>query len=170
MSRSQGQHRVKRPASGRFTILRASERFLLICPLLAGAAQAQTVTPTQSLSFGRFIASAGGTVSVDVNGARSRGGSVILLQPSAASSATVRITDADPSNASKSFFITLPDTATLSNGSSTMSLSNFVSSPDGIGTLIAGSKSVAIGATLSIAPQQAPGNYSGSFQVTINYQ
>lgn len=143
---------------------------LLLALVLAGAPRAQVVTNTRSFDFGRFVANGGGSVIVDTNGARSATGAVFLLPPGSGASAAFSITDPDPLNASRTFVITLPDTVTLSSGGNSMVLSNFVSAPNGIGTMIGGSQSVAVGATLTVAPGQAPGNYSGSIQVTINYQ
>jgi hypothetical protein len=48
-------------------------------------------------------------------------------------------------------------------------LSNFSSSPS-VGQLSAGgTQTLAVGATLTVGSSQATGSYSGSFDVTVNY-
>jgi hypothetical protein len=50
-----------------------------------------------------------------------------------------------------------------------MALNSFASSPP-TGTLSGGgSQLIQVGATLTVGSSQAPGNYSGSFNVTVNY-
>lgn len=127
---------------------------------------------TRDLAFGKFVAGTGGAITVDPNGARSGSGGVFVLASSAGSAASFTISDANPANANLSYIITLPDNGTvaLSNGASTMALNNFSSTPSGSGMLNAGSQIVTVGATLSVSPNQPPGNYSGNFSITLNYQ
>lgn len=146
----------------------------LLAALLSGvsAANAQVALhTTRNLEFGKFVAGAGGTLSVDTNGMRSRSGGVVLLSSSAAS-ASFNVSDATPANANKVYLITLPGngTAALTSGANSMTLSNFVSAPSATGMLTGGSQVVLVGATLSVGANQPPGNYSGTFMVTVEYQ
>jgi hypothetical protein len=143
---------------------------LSLGPVLSPA-QAQSVANTRSLDFGRFVAGAGGSISIDTSGVRTHAGSVILLPPGG-TSATFNVSDPDPANASKAYVIGLPDngTVTLTSGADSMALTNFVSNPSAAGALVGGSQTVTVGATLTVGLGQAPGNYSGSFNVTVIYQ
>lgn len=146
---------------------------LALALLATPCCQAQiNVSNTRALAFGKFVAGTGGTITVDPNGARSRSGSVFLLVSSAASAASFNVSDVNPANANMSYIITLPDngTVTLNSGAYTMPLNDFSSTPSGSGRLTAGSQILTVGATLSVSPNQPPGNYSGNFSITLNYQ
>jgi hypothetical protein len=138
---------------------------------MAGPAAAQlSLTTTRNLQFGSFVASGGGTITVDTNGARSRSGSVFLV-PSSASSARLTVSDTDPANLNKIFDISLPAGATLDNGSgSTMELSNFTSDPPGSSQFLGSGQAFTVGATMTVGAGQARGVYAGSFSITVNYE
>jgi hypothetical protein len=77
-------------------------------------------------------------------------------------------------SANATYQITLPADGTVtltgSNGGS-MSLSSFASSPSSQGQLSsAGTQTLQVGATLGVGSNQAPGTYSGSFNVTVVFQ
>lgn len=139
---------------------------------LALPASAQlTLTPTRNLQFGSLTVGGGGTVTVDTNGARTRSGAVFLLPSGSSTSASFTVTDNDPANLNKSFVITLPDSANLSNGSGgTMQLTNFTSNPPGSGLFSGSGQVLTVGATLTVDANQPRGTYSGTFNITINYQ
>lgn len=148
-----------------------------ICLVLALVAtpycQAQiNVSNNRALALGKFVAGTGGTITVDPNGARSRSGGVFLLASSAGAAASFSVSDVNPANANLSYIITLPDngTVTLNSGAYSMPLNDFSSTPSGSGMLTAGSQILTVGATLSVSPNQPPGNYSGNFSITLNYQ
>lgn len=147
-------------------------RLLLAVLLLGtGCVQAkQTLTNNGSLAFGRFVAGTGGTITVSPAGLRTQTGGVILL-PSTVSAATFTASDNVAKDASIGCPVTLPanGTVTLSNGTSTMAVDQFTSAPVPC-TLSGGTRQIAVGATLTVAPNQARGNYSGSFSVTVNFQ
>ena len=67
------------------------------------------------------------------------------------------------------YFITLPSSATLTNGGSTMSVDNFEDDAGASPTLVGGSDTFNVGATLNVGAAQAGGTYSGTFAVTVNY-
>ncbi len=58
----------------------------------------------------------------------------------------------------------------MTHGSATMTVTQFTSSPTTPGSLVSGSQVVSVGATLQVGNGQVPGNYIGSFEVTINYE
>jgi len=91
--------------------------------------------------------------------------------PSSAAAASFTVTDSDPANLNKSFVITLPDSANLSNGSGgTMQLTNFTSNQPGGGLFSGSGQVLTVGATLTVDANQPRGTYSGTFNITINYQ
>jgi hypothetical protein len=144
---------------------------LVACLLGAPAAQAQTISNSGALSFGSFVAGTGGSVVVDATGLRSRMGGVMLVpQGSAASAAQFSVTG----TAGAVYGISLPanDTVALSDGNGhSMALNGFASSPAARGTLsVGGTQSLSVGATLTVGAAQAPGSYTGSFDVIVNYE
>lgn len=153
--------------------LRRSTAPLLLTLLLAASAHAVdktgVVTTTSNLAFGKFVADTGGTITIGTQGQRSRTGGVMLLGGGAVTAAAFSLTESGTGTALKFTTISLPDTATMSSGANTMTLSGFVSDPANT-VLGTGRTTVQVGATLTVAPNQAPGNYSGSFTVTVNYQ
>ncbi|WP_267875288.1 DUF4402 domain-containing protein [Massilia sp. Dwa41.01b] len=58
----------------------------------------------------------------------------------------------------------------LASGANSMAVGSFVSSPASIQTIPSSGLTMGVGATLTVAPNQAPGNYSGSFSLIVNYQ
>lgn len=137
----------------------------------SAAAPAQTLSNTGALSFGSFTAGAGGSVTVSPAGARSKSGSVILVNQGG-SAAAAQFTVSGTSNAL--YDITLPADGTvfLSDGAAgSMAVNGFTSSPSVSGMLSGGgTQTLTVGATLSVGNAQTPGSYSGSFNVTVNYQ
>ncbi len=142
---------------------------LLLGPGLAQAKQ--TFSSTRSLVFGRFVARTGGTVTVSPAGVRTSSGAVLLVS-STPGSAGFSWSDNSPANAGKTCLITLPTngTVTLTSGANTMAVNQFTSTPSGTSLMTGGALQISVGATLSVGANQPPGNYSGSFSVTITYQ
>jgi hypothetical protein len=149
------------------------QRRVLLAVLLLGPglAQAKTsFTNSRLLTFGKFVAGPGGTVTVTTAGARSSLG--VLLVGTTASSAAFTWSDNSAANASKLCAIGLPadGTVTLTSGANTMTLKSFTSTPAVPTMMTAGSLNFTVGATLTVKANQAPGTYSGSYSVTITYQ
>lgn len=121
------------------------------------------------MGFGRFAPAAGGSVKVDINGVRSRIGGVILLT-SSASSARYTVSGAGSDN--RTYILSMPPDGSvmLRSGVHEMAVTGFVSSAPAGGWIPMGPQTISVGATLQVAPGQAPGNYSGAFQVTLEYQ
>ena len=68
------------------------------------------------------------------------------------------------------YAVTLPNSVTISNGTETMTVSNFNRS--GAAQLLldaAGNGTFNVGARLNVGTNQPAGTYAGTFNVTVNY-
>ena len=128
-----------------------------------------TVSTTRNLAFGRFVAATGGTITIDPAGVRSKTGGLVLLSGGAVTSSSYSLTESGTGKSLRWTTITLPGSATLSSGGATMTLSNFVSDPPNT-VLGTARTTMTVGATLTVAANQAPGSYTGTFAVTVNYE
>lgn len=140
---------------------------------IAGAdAASQVLNNNRSLDFGRFVAGSGGVVTVAPSGLRSGAGGVVLLNSPTAGAASFLVTTSDRQPSNQAVIISLPPDGSirLSSGTSSMPVNAFVSSPAVILTLPAGGQPLAVGATMTVAPNQPSGNYSGSFPLIVNFQ
>ncbi len=140
----------------------------LLC-ITAPMSRAQTLTNPQPLVFGSFAPGlSSGTVTVNAAGARSAGGGVFLVSSGAGSAASYTV----GGTGSASYAITLPanGVVVLTSGPNSMAVNNFVSSPALTGVIGGGgTQTLMVGATLSVGSQQPTGSYSGSFNVTVEY-
>jgi hypothetical protein len=144
---------------------------LAVVALQPGDALAQQVNlvNNRGLDFGRFVAGSGGTVVVTPAGLRSRTGGVALLNSPSVGQASFTASRAGGNKTAT--IITLPPNGNvrLTSGANSMAVGSFVSTPASTMS-IQTAQTLAVGATLTVAPNQAPGNYSGTFTVTVNYQ
>ena len=143
------------------------------------SASATIITPisiskTVDMDFGNIAVSAstGGTVDLATTGARTTGGAGGTTLPS--TTGTVAAAEfAVSGEASFTYAITLPTSATLSDGSgNTMTVGSFVSNPSATGTLsTGGTQTLLVGATLTVGAAQVAGTYTNStgVPVTVNY-
>lgn len=142
----------------------------MLC-LFAWPAAAQSLGVQTHLAFGAFVVSGAGTVTVQAAGGRSQtGGAVLVNQGGSATPAIYAITGAPFAV----YSVSLPedDSVVLSDGQGhTLQIESFSSQPASSGTLGAGGTGqINVGATLAVGAGQAKGAYSGSFQITLNYQ
>ena len=149
-------------------------KFLAGAALAALAAPASwalvmTIQNNQELSFGSFVAGSGGSVTIGTSGARSASGGVLLI-PSGAGAAA-QFTVSGDANATYTILLPGNDFVKLSGPGGDMFINDFTGSPSGAaGQLSAGgSQSLSVGGTLNVASGQPPGQYAGSFSVTVDY-
>jgi hypothetical protein len=125
------------------------------------------LTADASLSFGQIVATTSpGAVTVTPAGLRSSSGGVTLGNGRGFSPASFTVAG----DANAGYGVTLPSTATLSGGGSTMTVDTFASTPSSAGNLGAGgTQTLSVGATLHVGAVQLPASYSGTYAVTVAY-
>lgn len=127
------------------------------------------ITNAAGLNFGKFANNgAGGTVVVSTAGTVSTTGDVVAIASSGALAASFDVTG----EANTSYTISLPASATVTDASAnSMTVDTFDDSGSGTGTLDGtGNDSFTVGATLTVGGTQVAGAYSGTFDVTVEYQ
>ena len=133
-----------------------------------------TINKDVDMNFGNVAVSAlnAGTVVMTPGGVRSATLGVTL--PAVAGSPTAASFTVS-GESGYTYAITLPTTPlTITSGSNTMTVDNFISNPSGTGILSVGataSQTLQVGATLNVAAGQASGTYTSTtpFPVTVNY-
>lgn len=138
--------------------------------LLSTATLAEiTITNTQGLAFGDFVAGNGGSVSVSTGGARSASGGVFLIPSSEGLAASFTVNGS--SLATYSIQLPANDTVFLTGPGADMAINDFVSNPSGAGGQldVVGTQTLSVGATLTVGSGQVSGDYTGSFSVTVEY-
>jgi hypothetical protein len=135
-------------------------------------AQQVNLSNTRGLDFGRFVAATGGTVIVNPTGGRSWTGGVILLNSPTANPATFTVSKGGNGGGGKAIIISLPANGStrLTSGSNSMAVNAFTSSPATLTVLTSTGTMLSVGASLTVAANQPPGSYSGSFPLIVNYQ
>lgn len=128
--------------------------------------RALTLESTTALRFGSILPfSTSGTVRITTAGVVVPD-NVHMSDASTAGSSRWNVTGIE----NAPFVITLPTEATLSNGTDSMTVTNFQHSGGSTPSLGAtGSRNFTVGATLSVGGGQPPGAYTGTFDVTVNY-
>jgi Mat/Ecp fimbriae major subunit len=130
----------------------------------ANILQQVTVTNTSDLQFGTIVTgTAASTVAISATGGRTCGAGLTCSGTSTAAGFTVTGTSGQVVTVSSDASVTLNNG---SGGSMTASLSPSVSSL----TLGATGGTFAVGGTLNVGATQADGAYSGTFNVTVDYQ
>ena len=152
----------------------ASSASLALLALGVPAAYAQQVALSngRGLDFGRFVAGTGGTITLSPGGLRSRTGGVVLLNSPDAGQAAFNLGKSGNGGSSKAVIISLPANGAtrLTSGANSMAVGNFVNTPSTLLSIPNGGTTLLVGATLTVAPNQAPGTYAGTFPLIVNFQ
>lgn len=120
-------------------------------------------TPSAALNFGEFTAGSGGTVVVSPAGSGSATGAAALVLGSATTADAFAI-DGDPNRG----FAIVTAGGNVSFAGASMTFTTLPSAATG--TLnSAGAAGFTIGGTLSVPANAAPGRYTGTYGVTVNY-
>jgi Domain of unknown function (DUF4402) len=142
------------------------------------SASANIITPisivkTVDMNFGNVAVSAtvSGTAVLAPAGTRTTGGSGGVTLPATTGTVTAA-TFTVSGQASYTYAITLPGSCTITDGSHTMNVNAFTSTPSATGTLsTGGTQTLTVGATLNVSAAQASGVYTNAtgVPVTVNY-
>lgn len=129
------------------------------------------ISKTVDMNFGNVAASAAlGTVILTPAGARSITGGVTLPATAGTVTAASFTVTGTPGY---TYAITLPAVAlTITSGGPSMTVDTWTSNPTPTGTLVAGTSTLTVGATLHVGANQAAGVYgvpAETFTVTVNY-
>lgn len=146
----------------------------------SGFAQANVITPgvivpLAILRFGQFIRPAtAGTLTVDIAGAVTTTGGI---------TGTTTIAQTGTGRGPGSFGlrgspnrqvdIVLPGSSTIASGLQTMTVNAFTANTNGGGKIkldATGNATLIIGATLNVGANQAVGNYTGTYTITVTFQ
>jgi hypothetical protein len=149
----------------------AMAAFLLLAAQGASAQQI-ILSNSRSIDFGRFVARAGGTITISPSGARTSTGSVVLLNSPSAGAAVFNVGKSSGGITSQAVVITLPANGSIAmtSGANSMPLSAFVTSPATILSIPNGGLTLSVGATMTVAANQPRGNYTGSIPLIVNFQ
>lgn len=128
-----------------------------------------TLTADSALDFGLIAPNTGGTVTVNADNTVSQTGALISTGTRVPAGFTVTGTNG------ATVVLTLPSTAvdlTRVSGTETMSLGGFNSNPAGAFQLspTTGQATFNVGGTLTVGANQVAGVYSGTFDVSVEYQ
>ncbi len=127
------------------------------------------VTLDQDMAFGQMAANIAqvGTVTIDAGtGAKTTSPSITDMGGLHGRAIFTVTGDKDVA-----YSISLPGSATLTAGGDTVTVDTITSNPSGTGVLAGnGRATLNVGARLNLGVNQAAGSYSGTFDVTVNYQ
>lgn len=128
-----------------------------------------TLTASGNLEFGQIASNTGGTLIVNANSTVSQSGGLVSTGTRAPASFSVT------GSPNAVVLVTVPvgaATLTRSGGTETMTLDGFNTNPNGAFQLdaAAGRGAFAVGGTLHVAANQVPGTYSGTFNLSVEYQ
>lgn len=127
-----------------------------------------TISKTTDMDFGMVAnnATTGGTVILDNAATTGRTGSADIITASAFQNAVFTI------NAENlyTYSISLPTSdITLTSGVNTMTVNGFTDNLDGSATGTGADQTLYVGATLNVGANQVVGDYTGTFDVSVNY-
>lgn len=128
-----------------------------------------SITKVQDMNFGRLNpGTGGGTATISTAGVVTPTGDVTKLAGVTPTAASFTVSG----ETGYTFTITLPSSDyTITDGSNTMIVNTFLSSPSSSGTISGGGTTLSVGAKLTISAGQASGTYTNGtgFTVTVNY-
>ena len=126
-----------------------------------------TVSTINGLFFGDISSGAvAGTLILSPGGIRTTTGGVTVNTAVAGSPATFDV----QGTPNATYSISLPAAVVMTDGTSTMVIDNFTSSPVTTGVIGAsGQQTLFVGGTLNVSSNQPFGSYTGSLSVTVDY-
>jgi hypothetical protein len=128
------------------------------------------ITKTADLNFGNIVAlTSAATVTIDPAGIRSSSNPLSLPTATAGtiSAASFDVTGLEDAT----YSIVLPGSFNVSDGTNTMEVNTFTSTPTPAGLLTGGTQILTVGATIDVGANQATGTYTNAnaLSVTVAY-
>lgn len=125
-----------------------------------------TLEKQDDLNFGTILAptDSAKTITMATNSTRS-GDSSILVGTDVGKAGSFKVTGAS----GQSMTISVTDSTTLSGAGDAMTVNNFVTEPESTLTLEGTEGQIKVGADLTVGMNQAPGDYTGTYNVTVSY-
>ncbi len=137
--------------------------------ITATVSTAISIANTADIGFGRFVSDTSPSkITINPTGTvrTISSGTPTLITPPSPSVGAFTVSG----DASATYSVTLPSSATLTSGSNSMTVDTFTSSPGTTGTIgVGGTQVLNTGATLNINASQAPGSYVGTYTITVAY-
>jgi hypothetical protein len=129
-----------------------------------------TLTKTLDMSFGNIAVNPtapGGTVTLPAASTATRTitGGITLPTVNGLVQAAKFTVNGEGTSA---YSIAIPGTITITSSSNTMTIVP-LSNPSGSGALVGGTQDIYVGGTLTVGASQAVGSYTGTFNLTVNY-
>ena len=127
-----------------------------------------TVAETNGgMNFGDVaVGTGGGTIVLDTTGGRSTTGDAEAVTGGTVQAGAYSVSG----SGTKAYTITLPVSATISDGANNMTVDVFNHDAGGTPALTAGADTFNSGATMNINGSQVVNPYSGTYNLTVNYQ
>jgi hypothetical protein len=133
-----------------------------------------SIAQKADLAFGKFVAGPGGSVTISTSGARTSTGVTLITSTTTAAKFDVS------GEKSATYAITIPASVTLTGGAGTDTMSfvpvndltaaNATTGTVAAGTLDgSGKQSIYVGGVLTVAADQASGDYTGPINVGVEY-
>lgn len=137
---------------------------------ISGEARAQILQQINTatagvLDFGKVVpTAASGTITIAADGSITNAGGARYIPNTGATVATLAFSGQPNQNIN----IVVPDSAIIANGAHSMTVNfNYPTLPNSIGA--SGSVAMNYGGTLNVGQNQAPGIYSGTYEVQVTY-
>lgn len=153
-------------ASGNSSAKQGTAQATIVAPL--------TITAATSLRFGQFAhATTSGTITIDNLGTVTTTGGMVGANTftqtgTGRGNATFSVTG----NANAAFGVTVSPNVRIFNGANQMAVTGFTGNVVNSAAVLdaTGNFTLRVGATLNVSANQAVGNYSGTYVLTVTYQ
>ncbi len=128
-----------------------------------------TITAGDDMNFGTMLSSQAHNVVLTTADGRTSNVGAMLVDDSANAAKAGRFTINNGGSGAVKATITLPDSTTVKNGSTNLTVDTFTSDFPSDGSIGVGDTTLKVGATLHVTANAPAGDYTGTYNVTINY-
>lgn len=128
-----------------------------------------TITQSENMNFGTMLSSSAHNVTLDLADGRESTVDAMLVEDSANAPKSGKFVINNGGSGAVKATITLPDSTTVKNGSTNLTVDTFTSDFPSDGSIGVGNTTLKVGATLHVTANAPAGDYTGTYNVTINY-